>query len=201
MREGLLQVLDIQLSDKAKWMTTYVFKWLFIILAVILYTIIVARTSEAKAAKKYEAWQQRFADEYTAQQEAKQLGMPVDPAELRLDTQAQMLARVLYGIKDNSEKDMKTYCWCVFNRVDSPDYPDSLEEVIEQPQQWMRYNPESPVLTSLYNIAREQILLWQNGTTRPVGTEFVFMNWSPTDLSLRDNWNEGSRTHYWRWGE
>ena len=198
MKELYLQARN---DKELRWVCGYIGKWIMLFLGIALYTLIVARVSDARAERKYNDWQERWVNEYLDQREAEQRGMPIDPYELMIDSEAQMLARVLYGIKDNSETDLRTYCWCVFNRVDSTDYPDSIAEVIEQPQQWMRYSPENPVLDSLYQIAREQVEAWHDGPTRPVSSEFVYMNWTPTDLCLRDNWTEGSRTHYWRYGK
>lgn len=184
------------------WAVGYIGKWILLFLFFILYTLLIARGAEAKAERKYEAWKLRFADSYTAQQlAAAEADRLTDPWEIQLDAESQMLARVLYGIKDNSSDDLKTYCWCVFNRVDNKDYPDTLEEVINQPQQWMRYDAENPVLEELYQIAREQLEAWHNGDRRPVSSEYVFMNWTPSDLCLRNNWTEGSGTRYWRYGK
>ena len=173
----------------------------FLILVFILYSIILARATQAREAKKYEAWQTRFVDDYIAQQEAARLGMPPDPKQLLFEAQASELARVLYGVRDNSEQDLRTACWCVFNRVDSPDYPNTLEDVIAQPQQWMRYDPENPVIEKLYKIAAQELDAWQNGKTRLITSDFVYMTWSPTAIKLRNAWNDGYMTEYWRWSD
>lgn len=201
MRTMLLQVQD-RLNDKqTRWFIGWVSKWLLLILAFILYTLIVSRVAYAKAEKQYEAWKIRYVDDYNTQMLAKEIGMPPDPRELLLNDESEALAKVLYGVRDNSTDDLKTYCWCVLNRVDSDMYPDTVVEVIEQPKQWMRYSEDNPVLDSLYKIAREQLEAWHNDTKRPVGSEFVYMNWSPSKIVLRDRWEDGSFTNYWRWGQ
>lgn len=189
---------EIKMPEKTRWMAAMACKYALVLLGAILYTLLVARGAEAKAARKYEAWQERWVNEYIDQQEAARLGMPVDPYEARLDAEAQALARVLYGVKDNSTDDLRTYCWCVFNRVDSSDYADTLEEVIEQPKQWMRYDPENPVLDSLYQLARAELEAWHNGATRPCAPDFIYMTWSPSEIVLRNTWTNSSSTRYWR---
>ena len=181
------------------WAAGWILKWVFIALALVLYTIVVYRAGGVKAEQRDEAWKVRYVDDYLTQQEAARIGIPPDPAVLLREQQAQALARVLYGVKDNSEQDLRTMCWCVFNRVDSPDYPDTLEEVIDQPKQWMRYSPDNPVIENLYKIAEQELDAWQNGKTRPITSDFVFMNWTPSQIKLRNRWEEGSRTDYWRW--
>ena len=189
---------EINMPEKTRWVASMACKYALVLLGAVLYTLLVARGAEAKAARKYEAWQERWVNEYITQQEAARLGMPVDPHEAQLDAEAQALARVLYGVKDNSTDDLRTYCWCVFNRVDSPEYADTLEEVIEQPSQWMRYDPENPVIENLYQLAREELEAWHNGATRPCSADFIYMTWSPLEIVLRNTWTNGSSTRYWR---
>lgn len=189
---------EIKMPEKTRWVASMACKYALVLLGAVLYTLLVARGAEAKAARKYEAWQERWVNEYITQQEAARLGMPVDPQEAQLDAEAQALARVLYGVKDNSTDDLRTYCWCVFNRVDSPEYADTLEEVIEQPSQWMRYDPENPVIENLYQLAREELEAWHNGATRPCSADFIYMTWSPLEIVLRNTWTNGSSTRYWR---
>lgn len=191
----------IKLDKGELWFLGMAGKYLLIFLVFILYTIMIARGAEAKASRKYEAWQERWVNEYIDQQEAAKAGMPVDPYEAQLDSEAQALAKVLYGVKDNSTDDLRTYCWCVLNRVDSPDYPETLEEVIDQPQQWMRYSPDNQVLESLYQIARAELDAWHKDSRRPVSSEFVFMNWTPSRIVLRDRWETDGFTNYWRYGK
>lgn len=183
------------------WAAGLMGKYALVVLGLILYTILIARGAQAKAEKRYEEWKDRWVNEYLDQQEAARVGIPPDPKELLREQQATALARVLYGVRDNSEADLRTACWCVFNRVDSPDYPDTLEEVIAQPQQWMRYDPENPVIDKLYRIAEQELDAWQNGKTRPITSDFVYMTWSPTTIKLRNAWNDGFTTDYWRWSE
>ena len=198
MRSMILQAADSENAKKDLWILTYLSKWVLIFLALILYTLIIARGAEAKAARKYEAWQERYVSDFLAQRDAEAAGVPVDPYEATLDAESKDLARVLYGVKDNSTDDLRTLCWCVFNRVDSPEYAGSIAEVVSQPQQWMRYSENNPVLESLYQIAREELIKWREGATRPCGVDFVFMQWSPEEIVLRNTWVNSSKTRYWR---
>lgn len=169
-------------------------------LTLLLCSIVSFRAGGVRAEKRYEAFQERFVSDYLAQREAEKAGIPPEPRELMRKQQATALAKVLYGIKENSEQDLRTCLWCVFNRVDSPDYPDTIEEVVAQPLQWIGYSENSPVLDNLYRIACQELDAWQNGTTRPCGTEFVFMAWSPSRVVLRDTWDETAWTNKWRYG-
>jgi len=143
---------------------------------------------------KLMAWQQELNREREQAEAAARITENVTQRE------AEALARVLYGVKDNSTDDLKTYTWCVLNRVDNPAFPSTIEEVIAQPQQWMAYSEDNPVLENLYAIAYDEIKLWQSGAHRPVSDEYVYMTWSPSDIVLRDAWKDGSGAHYWRYG-
>ena len=156
------------------------------------------RAGGVRAEQRYEEWRERFVNDYLSQVEAEERGMPIDPHEQLLNQQSEALARVLYGVKDNSAEDLKTLCWCVFNRVDNPKYPDNIEAVIEQPKQWMGYSENNPVMDDLYKLAKEQIQLWQNGR-RPVSNELIYMSWTPARIVLRDTWQYGMNTKTWVW--
>jgi hypothetical protein len=189
---------EIKMEARTRWLLGYILQYVILVLAFALCIIVAYRAGGVRAAKKYEDWKERYVTEFLELEAAKAAGAPIDPYQAQLDDEAQELARVLYGVRQNSTDDLRTYCWCVLNRVDSPDFPDTLADVIGQPKQWMRYDPDAPVLDDLFKIARSELDAWHTGTTRPCGVEFVFMNWSPTEITLRDNWEDGSRTHYWR---
>lgn len=189
-------------NAKLMWFLGLGFRWALVLAAVVLYTLVIFRAAQSKALKTYEGWFEAYKIEQAeAEAQAQAAALASDPYEIQLNAEAEALARVLYGVKDNSTDDLKTYCWCVLNRVDNPNYPDTLQDVIAQPKQWMRYDPTNPIIESLYQLAREQLDEWHNNTHRPVSNEYVFMNWSRNDICLRDNFYEGSGTHYWRYGQ
>lgn len=167
-------------------------------LVIVAYTVVIFRVASTKAVEKYEI----YLAEVRAQEEAAALeAYQTDPYTMQLNVEAEQLAKVLYGVKDNKTDDLITYCWCVFNRVDNKAFPATLADVLAQPNQWMRYDQTNPIIESLYQIAREQLDAWHTGSHRPVSNEYVFMNWSSNDICLRDNFHEGSGTHYWRYGQ
>lgn len=171
---------------------------LLVFLIICAYTVVIYRVASKQAVERYEAY---LAEIRKSEEEAARLAEEQDPYTLRLKTEAEALARVLYGVKDNDTDDLKTYCWCVFNRVDNPQFPSTLEDVIAQPNQWMRYDQTNPILENLYQLAREQLDAWHTDSHRPVSSEYVFMSWSANDICLRDNFYEGSGTRYWRMGQ
>ena len=116
--------------------------------------------------------------------------------------EAEAIARVLYGIRENSEQDLRTYIWCILNRVDNPssEFDNTLTEVIGKPSQWMFYDPSSPVVESLYHIAYEEVLRWHEDH-RPCSCDFVYAEWSYDDIVLRNTWEYNKNTETWWYGK
>lgn len=190
----------IKKSSTARYILKLAGKVLLILAVVTLYTALVCHWQASKDAAKYaEQFEQyRLQLVQKAAQEAAE--RQEDPYVVQLRTEAELLAKILYGVKDNNENDLRTYAWCVFNRVDNPNFPNTFEEVADQPTQWMRYSADNPIVENLYKIALEEVTIWHEGH-RPVSDEYVYMNWSPTKIKLRDRWEEDSRTEYWRYGQ
>lgn len=88
-------------------------------------------------------------------------------------------------------------CWCVFNRVDSPLYPDDMESVLFQPGQFAEYDPEKAATEENFTIAANQISRWANGDIRPCGEDAVFITVSSDGVELRDEWDETAKGNRW----
>jgi hypothetical protein len=85
------------------------------------------------------------------------------------------LARTLYGeCWGCSELQQRAVCWCVFNRVDDPRFPDTVLGVLEAPYQFAGYKPTFPVWDNLYALARQCMIDWHNGTGRVLEPEYLF---------------------------
>lgn len=164
------------------------------------YTHVVCKIQAKKDAALYAEQFEQYRIELSQKAAMEAAERQEDPYEVQLRKESELLAKVLYGVKDNNEIDLRTYAWCVFNRVDNAAFPNTFEEVADQPSQWMRYSPDNPVVDDLYKIAQEEVTIWHEGH-RPVTNEFVYMNWTPTKIKLRDRWEENSGTEYWRYGQ
>lgn len=192
----------LKISDAAAAAIILIGKY---VLLFAVYTIIVcslsARNARIKATNETAARYEAQIAAYMAEQE-EAARAAAEAAAVQIDqerAEAEMLARLLYGVKNNSTDDLYTMAWCVLNRVDNPAFPATLEEVINQPLQWMGYKADNPVLENLYRIADDVLTTWRSGGHRPVSNEYVYMSWSETDIVLRDNFAESRATHYWRY--
>ena len=183
-------------GSASRWWICLAAKYFLVVLLLVLAGLIIARVSFCKAEKQFNARLEAYKAQVQAEAEAI-ASMPPSELEIR-QQEAEALARVLYGVKDNSTDDLRTLCWCVINRVDNSRYPATLDEVINQPDQWMRYSPENPVLESLYQIAYEELDAWHSGSHRPCSDEYVFMGWTAKEIVLRNEFNTNQSTRYWR---
>ena len=114
------------------------------------------------------------------------------------EREAEAMARVLYGTAQRcGEEARRAICWCIINRCESPIFPDSIEGVCAQEAQWMGYSAENPVIEELYDTARGVVDAWHDGGRRMIGTDFLYMSWEGTTISLRTSFEEGASTRYW----
>lgn len=89
-------------------------------------------------------------------------------------------------------------CWVVFNRVESSEYPDNVDEVLWQPGQFCEYSDSEPPTEGNFTIATNQLSRWSNGDIRPVPSTAVFITVSSDGVELRDSFEETRSTGYWR---
>lgn len=158
--------------------------------------VVVKRNTEQEMAAKYAEELQAYKDA----EMGKRIVTGSDSKAAAMREDAKMIAKVLYGVKGNNENDLRTLVWCVLNRVDNKGYPGTVAEVVAQDRQWMGYSDSNPVLDDLYNLALGELDIWYGGI-RPCSPDFVFMNWTPSEITLRDTFEFSSKTHSWSVGK
>jgi hypothetical protein len=72
-----------------------------------------------------------------------------------------MMSKVLYrearGVTDKAQ--IAAVGWCILNRVDHPNHPDTIAEVITEPEQFAwEYN--TPIEPELYYLSRDIMARW-----------------------------------------
>ena len=170
----------------------------FLVMVWILSLFVVARSTHHKYEIKLEAAIEQYKMESSA---STMMSIQEDPAIVKAKRERELLAKILYGVRDNSSDDMRTYCWCVFNRVDSEDplFPDTLEEVILQENQWMRFSEDNPVVKEYYKIASDMLDLWYSNEPRPCTSDYTYMYWTPEKIILRTSLEQRNDMDTWRW--
>lgn len=116
-----------------------------------------------------------------------------------LDPEAVVLAQMLYSLPTSNLSELRTMCWCVFNRADHPGFPRSVVEVVRQPGQFPGYGPGNPVDMRLYRIAQEELANWrEQGRTQ--NSRFVYPNRINGVLVLMNRCWMSGMTDIWRYG-
>ena len=163
-------------------------------LGLTLWTLVTFRIAQKNADAKVTERTERFINEYLSQQEAAERGFPPDPRAMLKEQELATIAKVLYGVKGNSEKDLHTYCWSLFNRVDikSGEFStvDSIAAAVEKPGQFMGYSENNPILVNLKKIATEEYEIWKDGKNRPCDIEYTFAYWTPDQIVLLKSLND-----------
>lgn len=172
-------------------------------LFLILWTLVTFRIAQKQQDARFEAWCERFANDYISMQEAAEMGFPPDPKEELKKQEITALAQFIQGVKrfNYSFDDFVTAAWCMDARTRNPLYPDTLIEVIQQPKQWIGYNSEAVVTKDEYRTAER---VWDviRGADHPeVSSDFVFASFEREGITLRDTWEISTKTHFWRAGE
>ena len=150
----------------------------------------------AQYAAEYEAKLQAYIDEQNAIRRA----VGDESLQAQMEREADALARAIGPMKTKRMK--QSMLWNILVRVDSPFYPNTVEDVIAQPQQWMFYDERNPIRDDDRALALEQVIFWHEGRY-PAGltVEHVYGEWSENDYVLRNTWDKTSATSYWRMPE
>lgn len=168
-----------------------------------LWTVVTFRVAQRDAQERFEAWQTRFVNDYMSMQEVKEIGLPPDPKEEQRKQEANAFAKLMAGLKlyDYGTDDFRTLAQCLYCRKANPQYPNTLIEVIEQPKQWPGYSDSNEVTQKEYNTALS-ILEELDAQEHPtVSNAFVYASFEREGITLRDTWEIGTRTRFWRAGE
>lgn len=118
---------------------------------------------------------------------------PYEVAPVR-DARAEEMARVVYGTAlYNSVEAQRAVMWCIINRCESGIYPNAVEEVCRQPQQWMGYSAGNPVMDRLYDMACEVLTAWETGGSRNLPQDCLFLVWNGNEsITFRTKFEGGN---------
>jgi hypothetical protein len=200
MTVGLAGLRVLYEEIRASRAARTVCRFLLAALVLTLWTLITFRVAQAQAQESFEAWKTRFAEDYIAQQEAKAIGIPPDPRELLREQEATAFAKLMSGLKlyGYSADDFRTLAQGVACRVANPAYPNSIVEVIEQPKQWPGYDDTNEVTQKNFDLAMKILAELDAQEHPPISSDYVYASFERDGISLRDTWDIGTRTHFWR---
>lgn len=172
-------------------------------LVLILNSLISFRIAQRDAQRSFDAWTERFVNDYVSMQEAAERGMPPDPKEELRGQQATAFAKLMSGLKlfGYGTDDYRTLAQCIACRVANPAYPNTIVEVIEQPKQWVGYSEANEVTQKDYTLAMKILGEIEAQEHPAISQDYVYASFEKDGVTLRDTWDINTRTHFWRYGE
>lgn len=123
---------------------------------------------------------------------------------------ARMMAKCLWGECRGVESEMEqaAVAWTILNRVDDDRYPDTIKEVIGQPQQFTGYHAGNPVDEDLLLLSMDVICRWmlerdgQAEVGRVLPKEYVYFvgrngrNYFGYEWPLTETWDWSAEDPY-----
>lgn len=115
----------------------------------------------------------------------------------------EMIAKVLYrearGVEDKDQ--IAAVAWCILNRVDHPNHPNTIKEVITQPEQFA-WVEDTPVEDWLLELANDVVYRWclekegQENVGRTLPKGYCFFIGDGKYNHFRQNFNS---KQIWNW--
>ena len=132
----------------------------------------------------------------------------VSEGQDRPNEAALALARVLWGeCRGCPKTEQAGVAWCVLNRVDSPEFPDTVEAVCSQRtetvKQFEGYDPSYPVEPELLALAEDVLGRWEleklgvGSVGRVLPADYLFFEGDGVHNSFRRNYIKDGTT--WDW--
>lgn len=150
--------------------------------------------------KEYDISYELKMQEYVEQIEIANTPSEDEVLAKQMKKEADALAKVIGTM--NTKQMKLSMLWNILMRVDSPYYPNTVTEVVNQPNQWMFYKENNPIRDNDVELALEQLKLWHEGRyPSNLSSSYVYGEWSEHDYVLRDTWDKTSSTRYWRYPE
>lgn len=131
-----------------------------------------------------------------SQEEIEEIEFVVDQTEI------EMLARLVWGeARGCTTTEQAAVMWCVLNRVDSEDplFPDTIQEVITQKNQFHGYNINNPIWPELEDLARDVLMRWlTNEEGRVLPPEYCWFSGDGSHNYFRDAYGL-KKANIWDW--
>ena len=212
----MAQILEAQNKEEKELSEKYplfnlFYNWLAVVLvlALIVSAVVcgIQKSNERKvstlvatAMADYEAEQRAIAD-----QEAEARRLEEQSEAIVQKKIAEKLALVYQGADKfvdkygYSERDFRTLGRCIFNRVENKAYANDIFEVIDQPDQWVGYYGQGTApMDKYYQMALRHVKEWREETTKPCSNDYLWAEYTPRGIFLKDSYNAGPYDPRWR---
>ena len=116
---------------------------------------------------------------------------------------AELIAQTVWGeARGCGQTQQAAVIWCILNRVDSDQFPNSIRGVITQKRQFAGYQPGNPVQPEILSLVYDVLSRWtieQNcvaGVGRVLPESYLFFQGNGTENKFREHY---SSTQIWDW--
>ena len=161
----------------------------------------VKRETTERLTAQFEAELEAYKQEQARERQASYFLSGDASREAAINQAVDAVAKVISKLSTDAQKG--TEACCILARVMNPAYPNSFQEVCEQPQQWMFYDPNGSNTFSTHDreIADLIVRPYMTDSVVPNGltADMIYGEWTPTDFVLRDSYKTTSRMHTFRW--
>lgn len=114
-----------------------------------------------------------------------------DPADVAL------VSRTIWGeTRGCPEKEQLGTGWCIVLRKNSLDFPNTIEGVVLQSNQWQGYSPTNPE-EPFHDMARDILIADHNGEAGPLPEGFFWCSGDGKHQTFRNEWIRTEETRYW----
>ena len=108
-----------------------------------------------------------------------------------------LLSKTLYGEARGvpSKTHQAAVVWCILNRVDSNEFPNTIEEVVKQPYQFAGYSEEHPDEYELHQLVVDVVLRWHHekcGETnvgRILPSDYLYFRGDRSENYFSNDWS------------
>lgn len=124
--------------------------------------------------------------------------------EAALDADSEWGARLIYGYLTHGNittAQAKAIICCVEARANSG-YDSSFQNAVRHEKQWQWYSDDNPVRDEDKELVKSVLRdLRQKKYPNGFTDQFIYMEWQPGDVVLRNEYTTNSKTKYWRYPE
>ena len=121
-----------------------------------------------------------------------------------MQREAEAVAKAFYGIRNfivkyhYTEKDLKTYARCMFNRADAKNGLYDLETVIGRKDQFLGYDSKNPVLNEYYTVAQAAVEEWHRETVKPCDVSYQYAELTENGIYLAAEFGADGYARRWQ---
>ena len=187
-----------------------IYNWIIVIGIVALFASFWWWGVQIRNNRKEQAIRESVYAEVQAQEQAKEtarleaLKAEQETEEYIVNQMVPSLSKLYFGAKNfegkyhYTELDFETYGRGAWNRLLNPKYPNTLDEVVFQKDQFLNCNESNPDVEPYHSMAKRHIEKWRSETVAPVSDDYVYAELTPNGVYLKNDFNADGYAIRWR---